>query len=89
MAEFRLGAINILEICDFLSKKLVECGVSGHTNVVIPVPSDKFGKVDEDLYYRTSSGNNYVPSDGEIHVKASNNVTVIIKDEGNDVKRNN
>lgn len=81
MAEFKLGTVNIFEIGDFLSKKLVECGVEGTSVLTIPVSSDEFKKVDEDLFYRMNEkGTPFIPSEEEIIVNLKG-LEIILKEK--------
>ena len=82
MSDFKFGAVSICELGDVINKKLIEDGVNGEAVLVIPVPHDKFTKVDEDLFYRIrGKGENFVPSDDEIVAKYSDRLKIIIQKE--------
>ena len=74
------------EIGDMIAKKLVEDGIDTESVLAISVPADKFGKVEEDLFYRTKKdGESFVPSDGKIEVKVNDNVRImILRENGTD-----
>lgn len=68
--EFKLGTVSIMEIGEFLSKKLVQDGVDNNAELKIYLNEDEFKRVDEDLFYRMRENEEkeFEPSENEIMV---------------------
>lgn len=83
--EFKLGALNIFELGNEVSRKLHDYGVKEISELHITVDKDNFKKIDEDLYYRLVKEENgkYVPSEGEINV-GFNNLKIVIREKQGD-----
>ena len=87
--EFNLGFINILELGNIVSEKLLECGVGSKSDLIIYLNTEEFKRVDEDLFYRNrkDESETFIPSDGEIDINFSG-VKITIKEIENGNEHN-
>ena len=79
---FNFGAVNIFELGQLISNKLIEDGVSQQSQLYVFVNNDEFKKIDEDLFYRNKKDENeeFIPSQGEIDVNFEK-VKIIVKNQ--------
>ena len=79
---FNFGAVNIFELGQLISNKLIEDGVSKQSKLYVFVNNDEFKKIDEDLFYRNKKDENeeFIPSQGEIDINFEM-VKIIVKNQ--------
>lgn len=79
---FNFGAVNIFELGQLISNKLIEDGVSQQSQLYVFVNNDEFKKIDEDLFYRNKKDENeeFIPSQGEIDINFEM-VKIIVKNQ--------
>ena len=74
--------MSIFELGQFISFKLKEDGVTMQSELTVYVTSEKFKKIDEDLYYRNrkDESQEFIPSEGEIDINFEL-VKIIVKEK--------
>ena len=74
--------MSIFELGQFISSKLKEDGVTMQSELTVYVTSEKFKKIDEDLYYRNrkDESQEFIPSEGEIDINFEL-VKIIVKEK--------
>ena len=80
--EFKFGTMSIFELGQFISSKLKENGITMQSELTVYVTSEKFKKIDEDLYYRNrkDESQEFIPSEGEIDINFEL-VKIIVKEK--------
>lgn len=79
---FKFGTMSIFELGQFISSKLKEDGITIQSELIVYVTSEKFKKIDEDLYYRNrkDESQEFIPSEGEIDINFEL-VKIIVKEK--------
>jgi len=81
--ELSLSSNKIFELGDYISKFLLDNGLSNENDLVVKVTKEQLKKIDEDLYYRNKpEGKEFTPSDNDVIVKFENlNIIFTVEEE--------